>query len=417
MIRLKIKQLATIYLVLALVLGALVPVMLKVASQNINIYEYLMLTYIVALPTSFLFILLRGKTDRLLESMRNIKEFAFIAFLGLLNYGMLEYGLTYSEQFISSSLATVIYRCFPLLMLLFLPIMLKEKVSKYQIAALLLAFAGLYIAITGGSLSSFGGVNLAIVGLVIAIAISSAFVSVAMKKYSFDMEIAMFIFNLATFAFFAVLFFVVKAPLQPLDIGSLSAILYVGIVYNVFVGIMYYNALRMAKTTFVTNVYFLSPFITFLFSWAILGEQIYLYYIAIALLVAIGIVIQKFDKKGGTYASKDKSSTHTIHDVTSAFIHTDAPSVYNAIKSGGRVLAIKVDKEYYGALNSVKKKVRKDKKAVVCYFNNEKKFINDEQDAFVREVMGVKNDEMVLMSAGNTKDSEAALSEMAGSIK
>lgn len=418
MIALKIKQLANIYLVLALVLGAMVPIMLKIATQNINLYEYVMLTYLVAMPTSFLFILFRKKTDRLKESMGNIKEFLLIAMLGFLGYGFFEYGLTYAEQFISTSLATVVYRTSPLLMLLFLPFVLKEKVSKYQIAALMLGLAGLYIALTGGNLTSiFSNANALIIGLVILLALSNALYGVLIKKYSFDMEIAVFIFNFSIFIFAAFLFFATGAKFQALNADTLIAIFYVGIVYNVIVGIMYSGALRMAKTTIVTNIYFLSPFITFLFSWLILGEQIYFYYIAIALLVAAGLLIQKFDRKGGSYMAKDKKAHPTLHDVTSAFVHTSAPEIYTAIKSGGRVLAIKVDKDYYSALNSIKRRWNSEKRAVVVYFNTEKKFINKEEDNFVRDVMGAKENDIVVMSAGNTKESEDVLSEMADSAK
>ncbi|MDE1871382.1 MAG: EamA family transporter [Candidatus Micrarchaeota archaeon] len=412
----KIKHVANVYLVLALVLGALVPVMLKIATQNINIYEYLMLTFLVSLPVSFMFVLFRRKTGRLIGSMRNVKEFAFIAFLGLLNYGMLEYGLAYSEKFISSSLATVVYRISPLLMLIFLPIILKERVSKLQIIALLLGFAGLYIAITGGSITALGGANTAIIGFVALIALSSAFVSVAIKKYSFDMEIAVFIFSLATFVFFAALFFAVKAPFQPVNASALLAILYVGAIYNVFVGLMYYGALRMIKTTLVTNAYFLSPFITFLFSWIMLGERIYFYYIAIAVLVSVGLLMQKFDRKGGTYLSKGTASNRTIHDVTSAFVNTDAPSIYNIIRSGGRVLAIKIDRESKKAIGTVKRQLNEERRNTLIYFNSEKSLINKEQDLFIKEIMGVKQDEVVLMSAGDPSAGEEALSAIAAQI-
>lgn len=408
----KIKSIANIYLILALVLGSFVPVMLKIASQNVNLYEYLFLTYLVALPTSFVFLLIRKKGSRLISSLNNKKEFAFIAFLGLLNYGLLEYGLTYAEKYISASLATVIYRSFPLFMLIFLPIMLRERISKYQLVALILAFAGLYIAITGGSLSLYSNANLPIILLVVAIAFASAYVSVAVKKYSFDMEIAMFIFNLATFIFFTALFIIVKAPLQPLNSSALIAILYVGIVYNVFVGLMYYGALRMIKTTFVTNIYFLSPFLTFIFSWLILGESIYLYYIAIALLVSVGLIIQKFDKKGGTYLSKNiKKEAQMFHDVTSAFIHTEIPYIYNSIKSGGRVLAVKMDKDSYNQINDNElNKFRNEKTAFYMDFNTS--YINSEQKEFLTDIMGLNNDEVALMCAGNPEISEKMLSEI-----
>jgi drug/metabolite transporter (DMT)-like permease len=408
----KTKNVANVYLVLSLVLGSLVPIMLKIASQNINIYEYLFFTFLVALPVSFSFILIRKKTGRLISSVMNAKELAFIAFLGILNYGMLEYGLFYAEKYISVPLATVIYRTFPLVMLIFLPIMLRERISKYQLVALILAFAGLYLAVSGGSISLFSNANIPVIALVIAIAFSMAYASTAIKKYSFDMEIAIFIFNLAAFLFFAALFVAVKAPMQPINSSALMAILYVGIVYNVFVGLMYYGALRMIKTTFVTNIYFLSPFLTFLFSWLILGEQIYLYYIIIAVLVSIGLLIQKFDKKGGTYLSRNKKREETVfHDVTSAFINTNVPYIYDSIKSGGRVLAIKMDKDEYNQIDgNALSKFNNGK--TMLYTDSNTSYINAQQKEFIGEIIGLNDDELAVMCTGNTEASEKALSEI-----
>jgi len=409
----KIKSMAGIYLVLALVLGAMLPVMFKIASNNINIYEYLMLAYAVALPVSFTYLLARKKMGRLVSTLKNYKELAFIAFLGLLNYGLLEYGLTYAEGYISVSLATVIYRMSPLLMLVFLPIMLREKISKYQIAALMLGFAGLYIAVTAGSLSFLASANALMIGLVVLISLASAFVTVAVKKYSFDMEIGIFIFNLATFIFFTALFLAVRAPLQQVNMKALSAILYVGIIYNVFVGLMYYGAVRMMKTTFVTNIYFLSPFLTFVFSWLVLGQQIYLYYIVIAVLVSAGIIIQKFDRKGGTYAAKKPSETkgQTFYDVTSAFVNTETPLIYNAIKSGGRILAVSMDRDdYEGCKQKVSAKSRAN--GTVVYASHNRRLTTSSQEEFVRDMMGVGFDDVVVMSAGIPESSERVLTEL-----
>jgi drug/metabolite transporter (DMT)-like permease len=406
----KIKDIATTYLILALMLGALLPVMLKIGSQSgASTYEYLMLASLVALPVSFGYLLARKKTNRLVDSMKNAKEFVFIAILGVLDYGLLEYGLTYAEKYITTSLATVVYRSYPLLMLIFLPVMLRERISKYQVVALSLGLVGIYIAITGASIAAIGTVNLIIVGLVVAIALASAYVFVAIKKYSFEMDVAIFVFNLGTFVFFAALFFAAGAPLSPLNTTSILTILYIGIVYNVLTGLMYFSALRMIKTTFMTNIYFLSPFVTFIFSWFILGEKIYLYYIAIAVLVSAGILIQKLDKKGGTYLQKSKSDKHTIHDVTSAFVNTNVPLIYNAIRTGGRVLAVKLDSEYYNTLATLERSVEVEKEKVLLYTSNCKKFINDQQHEFVKDVMGLNDNEFFIMCAGEPTASENTL--------
>ena len=305
-----IKSLANTYLLFALVLGALFPVMLKLAS-GMSIYEYLFLTYLVSVPASLLFVLVSGKREKLASYIRNKKAFALIAFIGLLNYALLNFGMMYAEHFVSASLATVIYRTYPILMFVFLPFVLKERVTKYQGMALSLAFVGLCVAVSmsgvAGGLS--GNINLPIIALILVIAISVALATVLIKKYAYDMESSMFIFSLANFVLFTLLFILNKPQFGGLTATSLIAILYMGVVCNVFVGFMYYGALRMLKTTFVTNIYFLSPFITILFAHLILGEAIMPYYLVVAGLVAVGILIQKLDKKGGSYLPEQITMT------------------------------------------------------------------------------------------------------------
>ena len=410
----KIKRVAGVYLLLALVLGAMVPVMLKVATQRISIYEYIMLTYMVGLPASLLFVFLRRKEKRLAQSMLNLKEFLFIAMLGLLGYTALEYGLAFAETYVSASLATVVYRTAPLLMLIFMPIMLRERVTKYQIAALMLGFAGIYIAFIGGGIAVLGSANIAIIAFVVLLALAGAYYAVAIKRYSFDMDISVFVFNLAGFLVSILLFAASGTQMQALNMPSIFAILFVGVVYNVIVGLMYAWALRMSKTSFVANIYFLSPFITFIYAWLILGESIYLYYIEIAILVSAGILIQRLDKKGGSYLSKIKGG-NTIHDVTGAFVNTEVPLIYNAIRTGGRVLAMKLDVQPDNvAGRHIKRRI--NGKQVIIYSHNNKKLVDNDQREFIVDIMGIKGNESVIMGAGDTLASETALHEIEHSI-
>ncbi len=200
-----IKYLANTYLLFALLLGALLPVMLDIGT-SISTYEFLFLAYAVSIPTSLLFVLATGNGKKLVRYLSNKHDFAIIASIGLLNYAFLEFGLSYAERFVSSSLATIVYRTYPILMLLFVPFVLHERITKYQLGALCLAFVGLYIAIGGGTLQLFSGANMGIILFLIVVALAGALATVLVKRYVYDMETSMFIFNLANFAFFTLLF-------------------------------------------------------------------------------------------------------------------------------------------------------------------------------------------------------------------
>lgn len=409
----EIRKLANSYLVLALILGALLPVMLSIAT-NMNTYEFLFLTYLIAVPASYAFVVFSGKKEKLLGYLRDKKSFATIAAIGLLNYAFLEFGLSYAERFVSASLATVVYRTYPILMLLFLPAVLKERISKYQVAALLLAFSGVYLALSGGGLSivSAGSQNAGIVAFLVVVALAGALATVLVKRYMYDMESSMFIFNLANFVFFTLLFLAQGAPTSAAALSDMVPILYVGIVYNVFVGFMYYGALRMLKTTFVTNIYFLSPFITFIFSALILGEAIEPYYIAIAVLVTAGIVIQKLDKVGGTYLAKrsKRLKDFIIFDVSGAFANTGEMAISTAIRGGGRVLAMKLGEKHRERVHNL---VVGGKHENV--FTDKHEGIPQEV-GFVKDILGAREGDMVVMKAGEPEDCERFFETLSADI-
>jgi drug/metabolite transporter (DMT)-like permease len=407
----KIKALANTYLLLALVLGALLPVML-VFTQGMSIYEYLFLAYLVSVPTSLLFVLATGRKEKLVSYLKNRRDFAIVAAIGLLNYAFLEFGLTYAERFVSASLAAAVYRSYPILMLAFIPFILREKVTKYQLAALSLGFAGLYIAFSGGTLSLFSNANVLIVLLLSAVAIASAIATLLVKRYVYDMESSMFIFNLANFAFFSFLFLINGHDFGGITTMGLLSVLYLGIVYNVFVGFMYYGALRMMKTTFVTNIYFLSPFLTFVFAHFLLGETIQPYYIAIAVLVSAGILIQRLDAEGGSYLPSKRAniSKLTLFDVTGAFANTGNVAISSAIRNGGRVLAVRIP-----AANRKEVSMLLESNKYTNVFTHEHETI-PEEGMFVKEILGAKGNDLVVMKAGSFDEGEEFFGEISSLV-
>ena len=407
-----IKTKAYILITLALLGGALFPLALKVAVDNgINSYAFMFLSYIIATITSFALVVVKGKIQRLKSYLKNPKEYLTIGIAGFMFAGLIFYGLIYAEQFISVTFATVIYRLQPLLMLLFIPFLLNEKVSKIQVVALGLAFIGIYIALTGGNvfaLSSNG--NTFVVLELLAAVLVSTFAAVFLKRYTTDMESTMFMFNSVSLVVATILFLYSGAQLPAFNLNSVAALLYMGIPTSVFVTYFYFSAFRTLKTTFVTNFYSLSPFITAVFASVLFNETIQPYYLVIAALVAVGIVMQRFDRKGGTYNVKNTRAARfrlQIFDVTSAFLNTKIEAINSTMRGNGRVLAVKLDRELYNKIRSTG--LYKDaihKKPILVYSDSDKHLISDEESRFVFEIIGVEQNETVLMSAGEPEVSE-----------
>ena len=227
----------------------------------------------------------------------------------MLNYGFQDYGMLYAEHFISASLASLIFMSYPILMLIFLPIINKEKVSRYQIAALGLGFLGICFILTEGG-ASVGSMNAFGVLLVIAVALATALSLSLAKRYVVDVQNAILFFNLFSLAMFSVAFLVAGAPMSPLTGAEMFSVLYTGVVYSVIFAFLYYAALNTLKTTIVTNFYFLVPFITFALVRDTRKPDTAVLHLA-AVIFSGGILIQKLDRREAHTSPRGRESRVT----------------------------------------------------------------------------------------------------------
>ncbi len=398
----KILTRGYLYMVLSLILGALFPVVL-VFAKGVDIFEFFMLSYLLAIPFALLLVIASKRWKTFTAYVTDPKRLGIITLIGLLTYASVGIGLFYAEQFVSASLATVVFRTSPLLMLLLLPTVLNERLTKSQIAALCLAFAGIYIALSGGQLFGiFGNANISIVLFLVAAAFAYALGAVLIRKYVFNLESAMLIFNMALFVIFAALYVATGVNSSQLQLSQLGAIFYVGIFTNICSFYMYFNSLRILKMTVATNFLFLSPFLTLLFASVLLGEVIQPYYVVIALLVGAGLIIQRYDRVGGSYRTRDSKRLRNfaIFDVTGAFVNTGELAIQHAIQKGGRVLALKLDAGQKQKVNSL---ISDGGHSGV--FTDEHPRITEES-TFVKEIVGAKENEFVVMKAGDTEEGE-----------
>jgi len=404
-----IKKVAYVYVALGILLGAMVPIMLKLASQ-MNLYEFLFLTYVISAAVSLTYVAARGKMSRLVSYIKDQKQFATIGAMGVINYAFMELGLAYAEKFVSVSLATVIYRTFPLLMLAFIPFILKERISKYQFVALLLGFFGLIIALSGGTLQLFSGISPQITVLLVSLAIAAAVGNLLVKRYSYDIDCGMAIFSIANLVVFFLLFAANGFPTSAINTSTLVSMFYVGIIYNIFGSIMFWTSLRILKATFVANLIFLSPFITFVYAYIILGQTIQIYYVIVAVLVTIGIFVQSIDKFGGAYKAVKKSiDNFTIFDVTGAFVNSGEMGIADSIDNGGRVLAAKIapkhEKHMVEIINS---------NAYKNIFTDRQ--ISLKESVFVKDILGASGEDIVVLKVGSGEEGERFFSDLSNKI-
>jgi drug/metabolite transporter (DMT)-like permease len=411
-----IRSRASIFLYTSLFSGASFPVLLYFL-RGINISELFFLVFLFNVPSALFFVLASGRKDILLSYLKNRKTLLMIGITGVLIYVPTEMLIGYAEHYVSASLATVVFRTSPLLMLLLLPTVLRERLTKAQIVALMLGFIGIYVAITSGNVSSVlsgtHGTDYAIIAMLLVAAFSYALSSVLVKRYVFDMQSSLFIYSVFMLAISGISFAASGFPLSHISIPEMALILYAGIVYNVYSFYIYFYAFRILKTTFSTNLYFLSPFITFVFAYLVLGEAIKPYYLVIGALVSIGILIQRLDVIGGTYRVRRASSglrNSVLFDVTGAFADTGEVAIRNTLSGGGRVIALKVDGRHADAVHGFV-----SESGMPGIFTDRHDRIVREAE-FVRGVVEAGENDLVVMKAGPSDEAERFFADLKSRI-
>jgi len=178
------------------------------------------------------------------------------------------------------------------LVLLSIPV-LKQRIGIYSILALLVSFAGLLIIIMKGS---FGGIELSSPRGIFFALISSVFwasfwlMNMKDKREEAAKLLINFIFG---FAYILIYVIVIKEEVV-FTLEGMGGSLYVGLFEMGLTYVLWLKALQLSSTTAkVSNLVYISPFLSLMFVSIAVGETIYLYTIGGLALIVGGIVLQR----------------------------------------------------------------------------------------------------------------------------
>ena len=231
-------------------------------------------------------------------TIKKIKSFSFkdysivsgLAFLGLFLYSALYY---YGLTKLSSQEACILNYLWPIMIVLFSSVILKEKITVLKTVAMLSSFLGIIILSTGNSPSlsesSFSG----IISCIAAAACYGLF-SVLNKKADYDQNIAMMIIWFVTAVCSAVFGFASEKWLF-LSGSQWIGFLWLGVVINAIAYLLWALALKgSADTSKIANLAYLVPFLSIVVSSVLLEEQIKFRSLVALVFIVGGILIGNF---------------------------------------------------------------------------------------------------------------------------
>ena len=218
---------------------------------------------------------------------------AALGFIGLFAYSALYY---FGIDQLSSQEACILNYLWPIMIVLFACIILKEKLTVRKIIALLLSFAGIVVLALGNADAGNGSRFLGIAACVGA-AVCYGLFSVLNKKRGFNQSITMMIIWLTTAvcSFIAGLFIESFKPIEGLQ---WLGMVWLGVVINAVAYLLWAIALKGAKDSAkIANLAYLVPFLSILLSWLVLKEQITIYALFALILIVGGILLQSINIK------------------------------------------------------------------------------------------------------------------------
>ena len=244
---------------------------------------------------AFLFLLgLNLKTGNL-RKMKDfsIKDYGIISglgFLGLFMYSALYY---YGLTELSSQKACILNYLWPIMIVLFSSIILKEKITVIKAAAMLSSFFGIIILSAESSLSPYVNSFLGIISCIAAAACYGLF-SVLNKKADYDQNIAMMIIWLVAAVCSGILGLFTEKWV-PLSGEQWLGFLWLGIVIDAIAYLLWALALKgSADTSKIATLAYLVPFLSLVVSAILLKEQIELRSIIALIFIVGGILLSNF---------------------------------------------------------------------------------------------------------------------------
>lgn len=276
-------------LALCIILWASIPVTTKKMLVELDSLQVLFFSTILSTLVLGMLLIVQKKTSDLKNYNKSqYSTMFFLGFIGNYLYYVFLYGAlsktTASEGFILAY-------TWPIMVLVLSFIILKDKVTLQKLAGVLISFFGIIVITTNGNITTFNLTNLQGDVLALSGAFVFALFSVLGKKFNFDKTISVFIY------FLSALLFIIPTVLIFTSITFPSFNVWLWIIYNgVFVNgisyIFWFKALEGGETHIVSNLLYLTPFISLIYISIFLDEKILISSVIGIIVIVVGVLSQ-----------------------------------------------------------------------------------------------------------------------------
>ena len=265
----------------------------KILLGSLNSFQVLNISAIFGALFLLVFNICTGKI-KILRQFK-CKDYVITALMGLTGTCIYNIFLYMGMDRMLASQAMIVNYLWPIMSVIFACILLKEKMTLRKVIAIAMSFAGVIIVV-GGNLLNFDKNTLTGALCCICGAVSYGLFTALNQKYSYEKSVAIMIAYIATFIITSVINLVTHRlfiPTLPQTLGLAWNGMFVMAIGSTAWAI----ALESGKTAKISNLAYITPFLSLVWTYFVLGEEIKLTSVLGLVIIVAGIFIQLKDKK------------------------------------------------------------------------------------------------------------------------
>jgi len=282
---------AYLYAIAATFLWSTIGTAFKLSLRYIAFADLLLFSTLVSTFILFLVMVITGKVKLLKDLM--FVDWLRGAFLGVLNPFLYYLVLLKAYDLLLAQEAGTLNYIWPVVLVLLSIPLLKQKISWLSVGAILISFFGTLVIGTRGNILTLEFKNPLGVFLAVSSAIFWALFWIFNVKDKNDEVVKLFI-NFCFGSLFILIYVIASSGFHLPNYQGIVGSVYVGIVEMSITYIIWLKALQLSGTTAkVSNLIYLSPFISLIIIHFIVGEQIFLSTFLGLILIVTGILIQQ----------------------------------------------------------------------------------------------------------------------------
>ncbi len=290
----KKERLAILYTFITIILWGTVAAVSKLMLRDINNFQLMFYVSLFSTIILFTFVLFKGKLNKSIGLFKENK--LHIILLGILGLGISQFFYFTALSEAPATQVNVLNYLWPIFILIFSIFILKEKFSWKILISFLLGLIGAVIIITEGKFIVFNSNYLLGYFFALCAAFSWGLFSVLSKKKKVDPLLSVFLFNLIGLIFMFLIMLFTKTSFN-ISFNSLIGTLYIGVIPTGLAFLLWIKAIHIGKASTIANLAHLTPFVSLLFIFVILKEQISLNEIVGLVIIVSGVLLQNFKRR------------------------------------------------------------------------------------------------------------------------